>query len=75
MLPCMSMASVRPSGETATDIDVPSWTVTSIRAGVDAGAAASGPSPATALPDPGPHCGRIHDLLRRASEIASFVET
>src|SRR2546422_701095 len=32
MLPCMSMASVRPSGDTPTDIDVPSWTVTSISA-------------------------------------------
>src|SRR6185436_16179944 len=30
MLPCRSIASVRPSGETATDIDVPSETVTSI---------------------------------------------
>jgi hypothetical protein len=30
MLPCRSTASVRPSGETATDIDVPSVTVTSI---------------------------------------------
>src|SRR4051812_38297345 len=30
MLPCMSMASVRPSGETATDMDVPSEGVTSI---------------------------------------------
>src|SRR5437762_296556 len=39
MLPCMSMASVRPSGETATDIDVPSLTVTSISG--DAGAASS----------------------------------
>src|SRR6185295_15553471 len=29
MLPCRSTASVRPSGETATDIEVPSWTVTS----------------------------------------------
>ena len=39
MLPCMSMASVRPSGETPTDIDVPSLTVTSRRVG--AGAAAN----------------------------------
>src|SRR6185436_11030182 len=38
MLPCRSTASVRPSGETATDIDVPSWTVTSI-AGVGAAGA------------------------------------
>src|SRR5262245_50416334 len=30
MLPCRSMASVRPSGETPTDIEVPSETVTSI---------------------------------------------
>src|SRR5712691_10371021 len=37
MLPCRSTASVRPSGETPTDIDVPSWTVTSIRAGPGAG--------------------------------------
>src|SRR5438093_10963259 len=37
MLPCMSIASVRPSGDTATDIDVPSETATSI--GVRAGAA------------------------------------
>jgi len=29
MLPCRSMARVRPSGETATDMDVPSLTVTS----------------------------------------------
>jgi hypothetical protein len=29
MLPCRSTASVRPSGETPTDIDVPSWTTTS----------------------------------------------
>ena len=29
MLPCMSVARVRPSGEIATDIDVPSRTVTS----------------------------------------------
>jgi hypothetical protein len=36
MLPCMSMASVRPSGETPTDIDVPSLTVTSMRVGVAA---------------------------------------
>src|SRR3954465_10791595 len=38
MLPCRSTASVRPSGETATDIDVPSLTVTSINAGAGAGA-------------------------------------
>ena len=38
MLPCRSMASVRPSGDTATDIDVPSWTVTSMCAGAGAGA-------------------------------------
>src|SRR5450432_2570962 len=38
MLPWRSTASVRPSGETPTDIDVPSWTVTSIIAGVEAGA-------------------------------------
>ncbi len=37
MLPCMSVARVVPSGEIATDIDVPSWTVTSISP--DAGAA------------------------------------
>src|SRR5262249_45736715 len=35
MLPCRSMASVWPSGETATDIDVPSWTITSIGADSD----------------------------------------
>src|ERR1700678_3541867 len=29
MLPCISMARVRPSGETATDMEVPSLTVTS----------------------------------------------
>src|SRR5260221_1612930 len=40
-LPCRSMASVRPSGETATDIDVPSWTVRSMRGGGAAGAATS----------------------------------
>ena len=34
MLPCMSVAMVRPSGEIATDIDVPSRTVTSICAGL-----------------------------------------
>jgi hypothetical protein len=39
MLPCMSIASVLPSGETPTDIDVPSVTVTSTRVG--AGAAAN----------------------------------
>src|SRR6476646_5059036 len=38
MLPCRSTASVRPSGDTATDIDVPSWTVTSMRGGVAPGA-------------------------------------
>ena len=32
MLPCMSMARVLPSGEMATDIEVPSLTVTSINA-------------------------------------------
>ena len=32
MLPCMSVASVLPSGEIETDIDVPSRTVTSISA-------------------------------------------
>jgi hypothetical protein len=32
MLPCISMASVLPLGETATDIEVPSLTVTSIDA-------------------------------------------
>src|SRR6516165_8821253 len=41
MLPCISMASVFPSGETATDIEVPSCTVTSIRLGVGTGAAPS----------------------------------
>src|ERR1019366_9134879 len=41
MLPCRSTASVRPSGETATAIDVPSCTVTGMSAGVDAGAASS----------------------------------
>src|SRR5688500_14856283 len=40
MLPCMSVAIVRPSGEIATDIDVPSRTVTSIDAGLAAGLAA-----------------------------------
>src|SRR5262249_59197960 len=35
MLPGRSMASVCPSGDTATDIDVPSWTTTSM-AGVGA---------------------------------------
>src|SRR4029077_19810592 len=39
MLPCRSMASVRPSGETATDIEVPSLTVT--LSGAGAGAAPS----------------------------------
>src|SRR5712692_1721267 len=39
ILPCRSMASVRPSGETATDMDVPSLTVTSM--GVRLGAASS----------------------------------
>jgi hypothetical protein len=34
MLPCISIASVRPSGETATDIEVPSLTVTGIGATV-----------------------------------------
>src|SRR5438067_8414682 len=38
MLPCMSMASIRPSGETATDIEVPSCTVTLMN-GEEAGAA------------------------------------
>ena len=33
MPPCRSMASVRPSGDIATDIDVPSCTVTSMAAG------------------------------------------
>jgi len=32
MLPCRSMASVCPSGETATDIEVPSLTVMSMGA-------------------------------------------
>src|SRR5437763_4826006 len=39
MLPCRSIASVRPSGDTPTDIDVPSWTTTSISAGAEGGAA------------------------------------
>ncbi len=38
MLPCRSTARVRPSGETATDIDVPSCTVTSMCAGAGTGA-------------------------------------
>src|SRR6185295_4566306 len=38
MLPCRSTASVRPSGETATDIDVPSCTETSTSTGPAAGA-------------------------------------
>src|SRR5258706_11478531 len=38
MLPCRSTASVPPSGDTATDIDVPSRTVTSINAGGGTGA-------------------------------------
>src|SRR5580765_4701121 len=38
MLPCRSIASVRPSGATATDIDVPSCTVTSMCAGAGTGA-------------------------------------
>ena len=40
MLPCMSAAMVRPSGEIDTDIDVPSRTVTSVSVGL-AGAAAA----------------------------------
>src|SRR5438128_4575829 len=36
MLPCRSTARVRPSGDTATDIDVPSWTMTSTSDVVDA---------------------------------------
>src|SRR5690242_10263036 len=40
MLPCMSAAMVRPSGEIDTDIEVPSRTVTSMAVGVEAGAAA-----------------------------------
>src|SRR6185503_362662 len=46
MLPCMSIASVRPSGDTATDIDVPSRTVTSI--GGRAGAASRAARPIVA---------------------------
>ncbi len=41
MLPCRSMARVRPSGDTVTAIEVPSWTVTSISAGFGTGAAPS----------------------------------
>src|SRR5438132_1574979 len=41
MLPCMSIASVRPSGDAETDIDVPSVTVTSRRVGVAAAANAA----------------------------------
>src|SRR3989442_9995753 len=50
MLPCKSIASVRPSGETATDIDVPSETVTSI--GGRAGAASSATRPIVASSAP-----------------------
>ena len=42
MLPCMSAAMVRPSGEIATDIDVPSRTVTSTCAGAAAAARRAG---------------------------------
>src|SRR5262245_39053159 len=41
MLPCMSVAMVRPSGEIATDIEVPSRTVTSISDGLAGTAAAA----------------------------------
>src|SRR5579864_3038725 len=49
MLPCMSIASVRPSGDTPTDIEVPSETVTSI--GGRTGAASSATRPIVATID------------------------
>src|SRR6266571_6722374 len=48
MLPCRSMASVRPSGEAATDIEVPSLTMTSM--GPDGGTARKPPAAATTTP-------------------------
>src|SRR2546425_202424 len=43
ILPCRSMASVCPSGATATAIEVPSWTSTSMGAASDGGPARAAP--------------------------------
>src|SRR5262245_45928942 len=47
MLPCRSMASVPPSGDTPTDMEVPSLTVTVIAAAADGLGPCAAPSRAT----------------------------
>ena len=64
MLPWRSTASVRPSGETATDIDVPSLTTTST---VAAGAGPAGRVPADCARETSPALAAV-TITRRSEQ-------